>query len=124
MNPVLMVTDHNPGRGLWVWCPGCGEAHRAQTIGTDGRPPTGPCWDWDGNVDAPTISPSLLVGGVQWAEDEPFHKPGHAVAAGASIVCHSFIRAGKWEFLTDSTHDLAGQTVPMVPLPDYYFPED
>lgn len=31
--------------------------------------------------------------------------------------CHSFLRAGRWEFLSDSAHQLAGQTVDMVPLP-------
>lgn len=33
--------------------------------------------------------------------------------------CHSFLREGVWEFLSDSTHELAGQSVPMVPLPEY-----
>lgn len=33
--------------------------------------------------------------------------------------CHSFLRAGRWQFLGDSAHALAGQTVDMVPLPDW-----
>jgi len=33
--------------------------------------------------------------------------------------CHSFIRAGQWQFLTDSAHALAGQTVDLAPLPDW-----
>ena len=33
--------------------------------------------------------------------------------------CHSFIRNGHWEFLGDCAHSLAGQTVPMVPVPDW-----
>lgn len=33
--------------------------------------------------------------------------------------CHSFIRDGHWQFLADSAHKLAGQTVPMVPVPDW-----
>lgn len=32
--------------------------------------------------------------------------------------CHSFLREGVWEFLSDSAHALAGQTVPMVPIPE------
>lgn len=32
--------------------------------------------------------------------------------------CHSFLRAGVWEFLSDSAHSLAGQSVPMVPIPE------
>lgn len=35
----------------------------------------------------------------------------------ASGNCHSFLRAGVWDFLGDSAHHLAGQKVPMVPLP-------
>lgn len=33
--------------------------------------------------------------------------------------CHSFIREGQWQFLGDCEHKLAGQTVPMVPVPDW-----
>lgn len=35
--------------------------------------------------------------------------------AGKTHVCHSFIRDGRIEFLSDCTHALAGQT---VDLPD------
>ncbi len=35
----------------------------------------------------------------------------------ADRVCHFFVRAGQWEFLTDSTHARAGQTVPCAPTP-------
>lgn len=85
-----------PGRALWFWCPGCDDAHRITVDHPDG-------WTWDGNEQAPTISPSILT----WRD------------WGDKRRCHSFIRAGRWEFLTDSTHALAGQTVPMVPLPDW-----
>lgn len=33
------------------------------------------------------------------------------------ITCHSFLRNGVWQFLPDSTHQLAGQNFDMVPLP-------
>ena len=36
----------------------------------------------------------------------------------AVLVCHSFIRDGQWQFLADSTHALADQTVPMLPIPN------
>jgi Family of unknown function (DUF6527) len=101
---VDVITDDSPtvpnGRALWMWCPGCDSAHRVAVVGKDGTLPRDePTWDWDGNVDAPTISPSILCHGTQ--------------------VCHSFIRAGRWEFLADCGHALAGQTVDMVPLPDW-----
>lgn len=114
MSDVIMrvfddIRDGQPnGRGVWVWCPGCEEASIFHVAREDGSLPAfGPCWEWDGNLESPTISPSLLTqGGRQ----------------GSGHVCHSFIRDGKWEFLTDSTHALAGQTVPMVPLPDWLLP--
>lgn len=85
------------GRSLWLWCPGCDDAHRVVIDSPDG-------WTWDGNEAAPTISPSIDVS----YGDQPGAKH-----------CHSYVRAGQWQFLTDCTHALAGQTVPMVPLPDW-----
>jgi hypothetical protein len=58
-------------------------------------------WEFDGNFERPTFSPSLLV-----------TCPGHADPK--HRICHSYIRGGFWQFLNDCTHDLAGKTVPMV----------
>ena len=105
---------------LWMWCPGCNEIHG---IGISGAETT---WTWDGNPDKPTVSPSILVQGTQWSAEHPeFVKAAHhRVQPGQPIVCHSFVRAGQWEFLTDSTHDLAGQTVSMVDQPDWLTGKD
>lgn len=86
---------------LQLWCPGCDDLHQVNVPGPDGfRPST--CWDWDGNLDQPTIDPSILVqGGADGRR------------------CHSYVRTGHWEFLDDSNHRLAGQRVPLVPLPDW-----
>lgn len=46
------------------------------------------------------------------------HKRPH-VADPAFGPCHSFIRDGRWQYLSDTAHRLAGQTVPMVPVPDW-----
>lgn len=43
-------------------------------------------------------------------------EPGDDPAQWRDEVCHSFVRAGKIEFLGDCTHALKGQT---VPLPDW-----
>lgn len=109
---VRIGENYGVGRTLWLWCPACDHSHRV-TFDKPGG------WTWDGNETAPTISPSIKVDGVQWAEDSSFHKPNHQVSPGQPIVCHSFIRAGRWEFLADCTHTLAGQSVPMVPLPEW-----
>lgn len=81
-------------------------------------PDGGPAWGWNGDVARPTFTPSLLVRGVQWAPEYGFHKPTHHVEPGQPIVCHSSISDGQWQFLGDCTHTLAGQTVPVVPIPN------
>lgn len=88
------------GRVLF-WCPGCDEAHAI----TEGP------WTWNGDLERPTFTPSVLVGGIQWDTSSGFHKPNHTAAPGEPIVCHSFVTDGRIQFLTDSTHALAGQTV-------------
>jgi hypothetical protein len=115
--PVVKVrlagNGAEPGSSLWLWCPACDDAHRIVVGTTDS-------WSWDGNEDAPTISPSILVRGVQWAQGSKFLRPGHpGVPTGGQTVCHSFIVAGVWQFLGDCTHALVGHQVPMVELPDW-----
>lgn len=58
-----------------------------------------PSWEFNGDLEKPTLSPSILTKG------------------GYVEVCHSFLTDGVFEFLTDSTHPLAGQKVPIPDLP-------
>ena len=90
MMKVLDEIANEPGSYL-MHCPGCEMYHQIWT--QPGRPAQ---WSFDGNMDKPTFSPSLLV---NWGKDN---------------VCHSFIRNGQWQFLGDCTHSLAGKTVDMV----------
>ena len=115
MSPIVRIGGNGtaPGRSLWLWCPGCEDVHRISIDHADG-------WTWDGDEQAPTIEPSIKVTGKQqWAPEFGFHKPTHAVTAGETISCHSFVRFGQWQFLGDCTHHLAGQFAPVVPLPDW-----
>lgn len=91
------------GGYLLFWCPGCDGAHmvRRATPGASGG------WAFNGDHDRPTFTPSVLVtydGSDAGSEDAP------------PKVCHSFVTDGQIQFLSDSTHKLAGQT---VPLPDF-----
>jgi hypothetical protein len=61
-------------------------------------------WGFNGDYDKPTFSPSIKV--------EMWNHPDK------SDICHSFVRNGKIQYLSDCTHDLAGQTVDMVD-PDF-----
>jgi hypothetical protein len=90
------------------WCPGCEDVHAIDPG----------VWQWDPAT--LTASPSILVCGTQWPPGDDFHRPRHSdVPPGGATTCHSFLRNGLWEFLTDSTHALSGQTVPMEPLPHW-----
>lgn len=104
---ILHETGAQPSHCFW--CPGCDKAH---------------CVDdtkWTVDPAMVTIQPSVLVGGKQWAQDAGFYKPGHAaVPAGGQIVCHSFVANGRIQFLSDSTHTLAGHTVDLPEWPIGY----
>ena len=75
-------------------CPGCDEPHPFEVAA-----PNGQGWTWNGSVDKPTFSPSLLVHGQN-----------------GMPRCHSFVKDGQIEFLSDCGHELAGQT---VEIPDW-----
>jgi hypothetical protein len=77
--------------GWEMWCPGCRALHAVNT-GRNG-------WFFDGSLTSPTFTPSLLV---QYGSQR----------------CHSFITNGVWQFLSDSTHELAGLTHPMQDIPE------
>jgi hypothetical protein len=115
MNTVLVRRGFDHGNGqhvaaCTVWCPGCDAAHAFNISSTTNIDV--PIWQWDGNEEKPTFSPSYMV---VWK--------GYEDGSAVTKVCHSFLRNGVWEFLTDCTHELAGQHVPMVPLPDWLVEE-
>lgn len=111
-------------------CPGCGDRHalpvRTVPAGYVESPyyAGGAHWDFNGSLEQPTFSPSLLIRSGHYATE---HKPGDSCwctyrdeegepAPFACVVCHSFIRDGRIEFLNDCTHALAGQTVDLPPV--------
>lgn len=139
-----------------TFCPGCESAHPF-TIDNGGmtraKGDPRPTWEWDGNLESPTFSPSMLVySSVHVCKDrhivteclthdecdEKVHsimnyhdvtdesdwKYGHDSGHPSDVSvpfgnCHSFLKSGVWEFLSDSAHSLAGHKVPMIPLPDF-----
>ena len=87
---------------LGALCPACGFEHKfcVDPDGT-GRHGTRDVWTFDGNYDRPTFSPSMLANKNRQEDHHP--------------LCHSFVQNGQWKFLGDCTHDMAGQTVDMIP---------
>lgn len=75
-------------------CPGCDDVHQIR-VGT---------WTWNGDLERPTFTPSVLV---RYEVSPPNQH--------LSTICHSFVTDGRIQFLGDCTHALAGQTVDLPP---------
>jgi hypothetical protein len=98
------VDDHGHHyEHLMFVCPGCVEfgGSGVHALPVSGDSNGKPMWTFDGNLEAPTLSPSILS---RRAENQ---------------VCHSFLQAGVFQFLDDCTHSMAGQRVPMPDLHDW-----
>lgn len=116
LSPTLRAANGQ----IWFECPGCGSPHavRVGEIHSDR-------WTWNGNVNKPTFSPSVLVTWPEW--DPPVTSENLAQWDKAPWPqrqlekrCHSFVVDGVVQFLDDCTHKLAGQSAP-IPAWD---PED
>ena len=93
LSRALVTTEEG---SLWFECPSCQMVHRIMHY--SGLEPR---WGWNGSLDSPAFTPSVLVR-YAWSDGER--------------VCHSFVTDGRIQFLGDCTHALAGQT---VDLPDW-----
>lgn len=107
------------GNRLTFFCPGCKDTH--DVVHGEGH------WNWNGDGNKPTFAPSVLVRSGHYSTGKPNGKcwctwNAEQAAAGKEpsdfkcYLCHSFVEQGRIRFLTDSTHELAGQT---VDLPDF-----
>lgn len=91
---IREYVDPEDGTICFFWCPGCKQRHTFN-INRAGRP----VWTFNGNMERPTFTPSLL-----YADKTP--------------RCHLFLTDGLLLFLTDCGHELAGQTVDLPDIPD------
>jgi len=96
---MVKIKNWKNRRGMYYfYCPACKENHQIALSEND----CGfPIWNWNNNADNPTISPSIKV---------------EYRGADKNTVCHSFVREGKIQFLSDCTHELAGKTIPLDDL--------
>lgn len=46
--------------------------------------------------------------------DKPTFSPSMGCNMGTELQCHSFVRDGRIEYLSDCRHELAGQTIDML----------
>lgn len=78
---------HHPA----VWCPACDTHHLF-----DSR------WKFNGDMEKPTFTPSMLS------------RMGECTVKGIdydNYRCHSFVTDGKIKYLSDCSHELAGQEI-------------
>jgi predicted Fe-S protein YdhL (DUF1289 family) len=99
---------HEYSNNLGFFCPGCKRVHQFNRT-----------WQFNENYEKPTVSPSLLVRGTIPITEEQAAR----IVAGEKIepvpyICHSFITDGKIQFLSDSTHDKAGQALELEDFND------
>ena len=113
---VLRLEDDG---NVHFWCPGCEESHEID-LGT---------WAFNEDCEKPTFAPSVLVqsghyssahkaGDSCWCNfEECFPEKKLAEAPFKCKQCRSFVREGQIQFLTDSSHGLAGKVVELPPYP-------
>lgn len=99
-------------------CPGCKDWHVISTA-----------WQVSGDMDKPTVQPSILVRNGHFA---PGQREGRGCwctfyvenppAPGEKVFkcqqCHSYIKDGMIQFLDDCSHELRGKTVELPELHD------
>jgi hypothetical protein len=104
---------------MQIQCPGCKHGHEISIDSDRTREAGVPIWGYNGNVDKPTFTPSLLVrtgvhAGMKRMEDDTDEDWQRIL--NRSSICHSQITDGKIYYYNDTTHELKGQT---IELPEY-----
>ncbi|HRQ87340.1 MAG TPA: DUF6527 family protein [Bacteroidia bacterium] len=94
---VVRLTREEDCFALFYLCPACDGSHAVSVFGTKNH--CGASWDWNGDYQHPTISPSIKA------------------TAPGGYCCHHFVRDGRMEVCGDSSKN-AGRTLPMAPLSD------
>lgn len=111
MNVVRLIYKD---KHIQFYCPGCKDLHDVPIVDysrtVDGVFTKVDYWTWNGSLEKPTLTPSLL------RKTGPFPEglgPSN-MNKDRKLICHSFIKDGNIQFLSDCTHELAGQTVALT----------
>lgn len=94
---VIDQIECGGGTGFMYWCPACRFHHHVAI--KPAKLENGASWTWNNSHDKPTFSPSIVVK-VEFKNR-------------SSLVCHSYVKNGQIQYLSDCTHQLAGQTINM-----------
>ena len=89
-------------------CPGCDSAHGVSAA-----------WEFNGSMMLPSFRPSILA--LPHGTLIDIDLEGDELTAPSNVRqtprCHSYVTDGQIQFLPDSTHELAGQTVELPEWP-------
>jgi hypothetical protein len=91
----IELVEEDSRRMIYFWCPACQTAHGLSTVGQ-------PSWEWNNDLDFPTTQPSADC--------------HHTKRDGTEVKCHYYLEGDAIRFCADSSHELAGQR---VPIPDW-----
>jgi len=94
MSKLLTSKLLSMGDSIYFHCPGCNILHPYLVVGER-------AWNYNGNPDKPTFTPSLLVDGSR-----PERR------------CHLFLTDGKIQYLDDCFHHLKNTTIDLVDIPE------
>ena len=93
---------HNGYELYYFYCEGCEDNHSYRTAVPEGL--NGVTWNFNGNLEKPTFTPSFLRNG---------HESIEKLKARGSNRCHLFVTNGIVEYCSDCSHSLAGQKRPL-----------
>lgn len=98
---------------VYLWCQGCKCCHGFPIhvdyyVGSQIKREKKPVWWFNGNINEPTLTPSLRL---YWTD--PDTKIEHT-------TCHIIVTNGKMHFCNDCAHELKGQTLDLVEIPANY----
>lgn len=98
--------------GYMHWCPACDEMH-----------PLPSTWNFNGNIEKPSFTPSFKHSGVQIEKDANGKWTGEwtkdSNGEPVKFVCHYILTDGILHFCADCTHSMAGKSVPLAALPEH-----
>jgi len=97
---VLVRCAEDPHTFLF-WCEGCAAYHEVWSSKTTRRKSG---WEFNGDMYAPTFSPSYLSG-----------LPDDKGNGFSKYRCHLYIKDGYLQYLPDCHHGYAGMSIPMRP---------
>jgi hypothetical protein len=100
-----MSKAYETARGIAHYCPGCNDMHYINTKVPNSN---GAKWGWDGNLEAPTVSPSVNLR-AEFTPEE-----------GGPEVCHYFLQGGVLKYCGDCTHQYSGKDIPLPELPSEF----